>query len=157
MIGEGEWLDETSGELRFQDLTLVVRPDLRLADFERHFDRARFAPFVSRPPHRSFRCASRLDDTPFICVLFFDDQRITTVDLVIHDPEISGTSWEDYEPERVRRFHDQWLERRLGRGTHRNRSSYPYGGLDYRYPWGEIGSSLNPQDQNASISLIYRG
>jgi hypothetical protein len=99
---------------------------------------------------------ARLDGSAFGVVLFFEADTITLASLTLDDPNVIGTSWSDYDPKVALRAHDEWLEARLGNGSEWNPSSFPYGGIEYRYVWGAIGSFLQPQDQTASLTVSYR-
>jgi hypothetical protein len=142
------WLEEGSGQIRFDDLTVALGPDLALSELLAHADAARFSPFISNPPHRSFQWSGRLDGTAFGGVAFFEGERLTHISLTIDDPKVIGTSWSDYDAERARSAHDQWLQDRLGAGGW---------SLDvvYEFAWGQIGSFLHPQDGTASITVTY--
>ena len=148
-------LDPDSGELRFDDMSLVVGPGLRRSELDAHADASRFAPVSSDPPHAMLRASSRLDGVLFVVVLWFEGEQLRSVRLAAGDTAIAGTSWDDHDPERLRRFHDGWLERQLGPGSPTHAGAFPYGGTEYRFRWGTIGSYLHPQDGNGNITLGY--
>ena len=147
--GRNNWLDRSSGQIRFDDLTVVLGPGLALSELLAHPDASRFSPFISNPPHCSFQWSGHLDGTPFGGVAFFEEERLNHISLTIDDPKVVGTSWSDYDGERACGAHDQWLQDRLGAGGW---------SLDlvYTFPWGRVGSFLHPQDGTASITVSYR-
>ena len=142
------WLDESCGRIFFDDLSVVLGPDLVLSDLLAHADAPRFAQFISNPPHRSFQWSGRLDGTPFGGVAFFEEEHLNRISLTIDDPEVIGTSWSDYDAERARDAHDQWLRDRLGDGGWSS-------DLVYSFDWGQVGSFLHPQDGTAAITITY--
>ena len=63
----------------------------------------------------------------------------------------------EFDPVGDRECHDRFLAERLGDGAVPWKpESHPYGGIEWRYPWGMIGSYLYPQDQIAQILIAYR-
>ena len=100
--------------------------------------------------------AAVVDGTAFHAVLRFDGDRVAAVSLVVADPAVAGTGWDDYDPGRLRAWHDAFLAARLGPGRPVQAHADPYGGVEYAFAWGTLGSYLPPQDAGAHIVLAYR-
>ena len=141
--------DTETGALHFDD-GLVVGPSSTWSELE-----PRLELFSSHGEHRSLHGSASIDGTRFSIVVWFRDEVLERVSLTVDEPEISGTAWNDYDPETVRRFHDAWVTDRVGETTPWNPSSAPCGGIERDYRWGTIGSYLHPQDGAASMTITY--
>lgn len=147
--------DPANGTLTLDGLDLVIGPELTKASFEAVAMTSGFEPFIANGAYTSFHAKGRVDGAPFSVVLWFENDDLRRVSLTIDDPEIAGTSWPDYDAERVRRFHDEWVEQRVGSAKPWNAGSFPLGGIERRFRWGTIGSHVHPQDLAASITISY--
>lgn len=141
--------DADTGAVHFDD-GLAVGPSSTWADLE-----PRFALLSSHGEHRSVHRRATIGGTCFSVVAWFREDVLERVSLTVDEPEISGTSWSDYDAETARRFHDEWVTSQVGETTAWNPSSYPYGGIERKYRWGTIGSHVHPQDGAASITIAY--
>jgi hypothetical protein len=102
--------------------------------------------FVQNEPWCSYKLKRfPVQDTEFIVVLFFADQRLTTVSLFDALPELTGGSWDDWSEEKEmarKRRHEEWLARwDLPIGT---------------YPWGTVDSVYDPRSGASDIWVTYR-
>src|SRR5688500_3978290 len=109
-------IDTKTGAVHFDDLTLVIVPGLELRAFEAHPERGRFTAGQKRRVYADFVINVSLDGTAFQTIVGFVEGVVDSVGLTASDPAVSGTSWDDYDPAVLRRFNDEWLEQRLGRG-----------------------------------------
>ena len=101
------------------------------------------------------RGVTDIDGTAFDAFADSEGERLESVNLIVADPEIAGTSWTDWRGDRAGAFPDAFLAERFGRGHVGNGDRYPYGSVEYRMPWGTLGSYLPRQDQWARITLFY--
>lgn len=149
-------LDLTTGELRVDGRAAPIGPATRVEDLEARSGPT-FVPFMQHGGHVSYMADATIEGTPFSMVLWFHDERLQRVSLTVDDPEISGTSWDDYDAARVRAFHDRWVVDHVGETTPWHPSDHPYGGIERSFDWGTVGSYLHPQDGAATVVISYGG
>ncbi len=142
--------DRRTGELRADDLELVIGPHLTRADFAAHPDFARFEVFVPGAPesHPSYRATVQLAGEPFVVVLWFEDERLVRLTLVSPQSEF-GTSWADTTPDKDQDHMEYlrgWLRAQLGR---------PRLLRGHRFDWGEADVIFHAQDGFGRISVTY--
>jgi hypothetical protein len=143
-------LNLETGELQLAGADVLIGPTTRVEDLG-----PGFTPYMNHGGHATYRGDATIEGTPFVVVVSFFEDRLERVSLTVDDPAIGGTSWSDYEPERVRAFNDEWVTAHVGATTTWNPSSYPYGGIERELPWGTVGSYLHPQDGAATITIAY--
>lgn len=96
-----------------------------------------------------------IDGHRFYVELRYDGDAVAAVHLT--DARIT-----EVDPAGARALHDPWLVERLARlprpprQRHWNPGHDPYGGIEYEFDWGTIGSYGIPQDMDAYIGLTYR-
>lgn len=90
-----------------------------------------------------------LDGTAFHCRLTFEGDELAGVRLA--DFAVPGL-----DVVAAREAHDGWLVSRLGPGEPWRGDAYPFGGIEYRYGWGTVGSYAIPQDLDTFIEVSYR-
>jgi hypothetical protein len=131
----------TAGEVRLGS-GAVVRPGLTAEQWRALPGSTTFGP-------------AEVDGVGFAATVHVERDRVARVSLVCADPAVTGTSWADYDPATARTWHDAFLAERLGRGKPWHEGAFPYGGVEYRMPWGTVGSYVHPQDMVATIVLAY--
>jgi hypothetical protein len=147
-------LDLTTGELHLDGPDAPIGPLTRVEDLETRSAPA-FVPFTEHGGHTSYMAEATIDGTPFSVVMWFHDARLQRISLTVDDPAISGTSWNDYDPEQVRAVHDRWVAEHVGETTAWHPDAHPYGGIERSFDWGTVGSYLHPQDSAATITISY--
>ena len=142
-------LDRQTGELRADDLQLVIGPRLTRTALLAHPDEARFEPFGSGSgEHRAYRVTVHLAGEPFVVVLWFEEERLARLTLVSPKPEF-GTGWDDTTPEKEEAhmaYLREWLREQLGR---------PRLLRGHRFGWGHAEVVFHPQDGFGRISVTY--
>ena len=89
-----------------------------------------------------------LDGIAFACWWTFDGDELRLAHL-------ADERFEPYDVQRARELHDAWLDERLGKGMPWNAYAYPFGGIEYSFRWGTVGSYAIPQDYNAYVGIAY--
>lgn len=102
-------------------------------------------PRAETPPDDVVRA---IEGTEFLLWYTFDGDALRLVHL-------AERSLEPYDAAAARELHDAWLATRLGKGKPWNAHAYPFGGVEYRYRWGTVGSYAIPQDLNCFIGVEY--
>ena len=142
--------DAATGDLRADDLSIVIGRSLTRSALLADDDASRFEPFVrgARPPYASYRCDVTFASEPFVVVLWFTDETLERISLVSRRPEF-GTSWSDTSDAKENahgEFLEKWLRDQLGPPNHSD---------GYRFAWGEVGVIFHPQDGFNRISVRY--
>jgi hypothetical protein len=91
----------------------------------------------------------------FAVDLTFEAERLESYSLALIDARY-GTSWEDWSDEKqraLRKAHDAWLVRCLGRG--KRRASGRGKELFYAFAWGEAWSSFDPKGGSSAIGVRF--
>ena len=152
--------EPATGRLSLDGFDLAISPALTRPEFEAHPDVARFSVFVRNEPYCSFRAEATIGGEPFHVVLwFFDLHGLWRLSLGTGRSEIVGRDWADYDLPASVDFHEQWLDRALGREPEqhpRGDSEQPYVGPVRRLGWGTAAVSIDPHNGTSAIYVDFR-
>ncbi len=104
---------------------------------------------IENGKYRTYRLArpQLIDEREFAIDLYFEDERLKSIDLALLDPRF-GTSWDDWsEASEKRRMaaHTKWL-----------RGFLDGDGPGWKFAWGTIESNFDPRGGGSSIRIGYR-
>jgi hypothetical protein len=104
---------------------------------------------IENGKYRPYRLArpQLIDERDFAVDLYFEDERLSAIDLALLDPQF-GASWDDWsEASEKQRLaaHNEWL-----------RAFLDGNGPQWTFSWGTIESSFDPRGGGSSIRIGYR-